>query len=190
MQASSETQGQSVGPGEKARRKSVFKHGRNNFVAPFLPAWLTIPGSPKMDAGCSNATIYPFTARVLDGVLKGDCNFCVCGRNPTMWPFKWKLPACTFTWYFLFFKMLENEIWKSGRNLPLITFGSEKVKERRSGAKHVNRKWCFFPFNVCLDTTKFVLLSLNTLIETICPKHGAKTLPKSAKDHFWSTVVV
>ena len=22
--------------------------------------------------------------RVLDGVLKGDCNFCVCGRNPTM----------------------------------------------------------------------------------------------------------
>ena len=28
--------------------------------------------------------INPFTARVLDGVLKGDCNFCVCGRNPTM----------------------------------------------------------------------------------------------------------
>ena len=24
--------------------------------------------------------------------------------------------------------MLENEIWKSGRNLPLITFGSERVK--------------------------------------------------------------
>ena len=25
--------------------------------------------------------------------------------------------------------MLENEIWKFGRNLPLATFGSERVKE-------------------------------------------------------------
>ena len=73
-------------------------------------------------------TFNPFTAGVLDGVLRGDCNFCVCGRNPMMWPFKWKLPACTYTWYFLFFKMLENEIWKSGRNLPLTTFGTERVK--------------------------------------------------------------
>ena len=72
-------------------------------------------------------SINPFTAGVLGGVLKGDCNFCVCGWNPTMWPFKWKLPACTFTWYFLFFKILENEIWKSGRNLPLTTFGSGRV---------------------------------------------------------------
>ena len=75
--------------------------------------------------------LHPFTARVLDGVLKGDCNFCVCGWNPMMWPFKWKLPACTYTWYFLFFKMLENEIWKSGRNLPLTTFGSGRVKVAR-----------------------------------------------------------
>ena len=68
------------------------------------------------------SNVNPSIARVLDGVLKGDCNFCVCGRNPTMWPFKWKLPACTFTCYFLFFKILENEIWKSGRNLALTTF--------------------------------------------------------------------
>ena len=53
------------------------------------------------------------------------------------------------------------------------------LRKRRSWAKHV-----------CLDTTKFVLLSFSTLIETICPGHGAKTLPKSAKVLFWSTVVV
>ena len=47
-----------------------------------------------------------------------------------MWPFKWKLSACTFTWCYLFVKIFENEIWKFGRNLPLATFGSERVKTR------------------------------------------------------------
>ena len=46
-----------------------------------------------------------------------------------MWPFKWKLSACTFTWCYLFLKILENEIWNFGRNLPLATFGSERVNE-------------------------------------------------------------
>ena len=47
-----------------------------------------------------------------------------------MWPFKWKLSTCTFTWCHLFLKILENEIWNFGRNLPLATFGSEGLKER------------------------------------------------------------
>ena len=47
-----------------------------------------------------------------------------------MWPFRWKLSACTFTWCYLFVKIFENEIWKFGRNLPLATFGSERVKTR------------------------------------------------------------
>ena len=68
-----------------------------------------------------------FTARVFDRVLRGNSNFRVCGRNPMMWPFKWKLSACTFTWCYLFVKILENEILKFGRNLPLATFGSERV---------------------------------------------------------------
>ena len=39
------------------------------------------------------------------------------------------LPVLTHgTFCFSNFKMLENEIWKSGRNLPLTTFGSERVK--------------------------------------------------------------
>ena len=47
-----------------------------------------------------------------------------------MWPFKWKLSACTFTWCHLFLKIFENEIWNFGRNLRLATFGSERVKGR------------------------------------------------------------
>ena len=34
---------------------------------------------------------------------------------------------------YLFVKMLEKEIWKFGRNLPLATFGSERVKEYKYG---------------------------------------------------------
>ena len=47
------------------------------------------------------------------------------------WPFKWKLSACTYTRCYLFFKILQNEIWKSGRNLPLATFGSERVHRNK-----------------------------------------------------------
>ena len=46
-----------------------------------------------------------------------------------MWPFKWKLSACTFTWSYLFVKILKHEIWKFGQHLPLATFASERVKE-------------------------------------------------------------
>ena len=59
--------------------------------------------------------------------VQGDSNFWVCGRNPMMWPFKWKLSACTFTWCYLFLTILENEIWKFGRNLPLTKSDSERV---------------------------------------------------------------
>ena len=56
----------------------------------------------------------PFTATVLDGVLYGDSNFWVCRRNPMLWPFKWKLSACTYTWCYLFFQNFRKrnvEIW-------------------------------------------------------------------------------
>ena len=52
-----------------------------------------------------------------------------------MWPFKWKLSTCTFTRRYLFLKILENEICKFGRNLPLATFGSERVKRASTGSQ-------------------------------------------------------
>ena len=34
----------------------------------------------------------------------------VCGWNPSVWPFKWKLLSSTFKWYCLFLTILQNEI--------------------------------------------------------------------------------
>ena len=56
-----------------------------------------------------------------------------------MWPFKWKLSTCTYTWCYLFLTILENEIWKFGRNLPLATFGSERVKETTKVASFIRK---------------------------------------------------
>ena len=30
--------------------------------------------------------------------VQGGSNFRVCGWNPKVWPFKWKLPSSTFLW--------------------------------------------------------------------------------------------
>ena len=37
-----------------------------------------------------------------------------------VWPFKWNLSTCTYTWCYLFFKILRNEIWDFLLN---FTFG-------------------------------------------------------------------
>ena len=73
-----------------------------------------------------DAFLNPLTARVLDGVFEGVSNSWDCGRNPMMWPIKWKLSACTYTWCCLFFKILQIKICKLGRHFPLATFGSER----------------------------------------------------------------
>ena len=39
----------------------------------------------------------------------------------------------------MFVKILENEIWKFGRNLPLATFGSERVKDLKPLVSLTNR---------------------------------------------------
>ena len=46
-----------------------------------------------------------------------------------LWPLKWKLSAYTYTWRYLFVKILQIEIWKFGQNLPLAPFGSEMVNK-------------------------------------------------------------
>ena len=39
----------------------------------------------------------------------------------------------------------------------------------------------FFSLLICLDAAKFVLLSVFTLTETICPRICSKSRPRSAK---------
>ena len=53
-------------------------------------------------------------------------------------------------------------------------------KQRRFWATHVNRKWTY-SLLICLVASKFVLLRVFSLIETICPKICSKSSLKSAK---------
>ena len=57
-----------------------------------------------------------------------------------MWPFKWKLPACTYTWCYLFSKLSQHEIWKFGQNLHLAEFGSERVKQQHMTTWNGNKR--------------------------------------------------
>jgi len=54
-------------------------------------------------------------------------NFWACGRNPMVWPFNWNLFGSTFTWYYLFLNILQNEIRDVSWLLVLDTLGSWKL---------------------------------------------------------------
>ena len=54
---------------------------------------------------------------------------------------------------FLFSKMLENEIWKSGQNMPLTTFGSERVNSL-SGSHFLCRHTMLLGEECCVVTWK------------------------------------
>ena len=96
-------------------------------------------------------------------------NFWVCGPNPMMWPFKWKLSACTYTWCWLFFKILQNEIRKLARNLPLASFGSERVNMSEKRCKQGKSDWVLYiplfnslwKFKEMLATYMYVLRMCN-----------------------------
>ena len=112
----------------------------------------------------------PFTARVFDGVLWGDSTkFWVYGRNPMMWPFKWKLSAYTFRRCYLFLRILENEICKFGRNLPLATFGSERVKRASTGSQiTITRPYSLWGLRNYQWMTKLQLrVTKNKLLKTV-----------------------
>ena len=44
--------------------------------------------------------------------VQGDSNFWVCGLNPKVWPFKWKLLCSTFPKYCSFSNILHNDFWE------------------------------------------------------------------------------
>ena len=103
------------------REWSMIKQFESNLHLHYF--WRKLMGTTN-----EHLSFNPFTARVFDRVLWGNSHFWVCRRNPMMWPFKWKLSACTFTRCYLFVKILENDIWKFGLNFPLTTFDSERAK--------------------------------------------------------------
>ena len=52
-----------------------------------------------------------------DVMWKGYIPTCQSTWNPMVWPFKWKLLNSNSTWYYLFFSILQNEIWQFCRTL-------------------------------------------------------------------------
>ena len=53
----------------------------------------------------------PFTPRVKAWANTFGCTVWVCGWNPSVWPFKWKISSSIFTWFCLFFTILQSEIF-------------------------------------------------------------------------------
>ena len=63
-----------------------------------------------------------------------------------------------------------------------------RLKQRRFWATHVNRKWTY-SLLICLFASKFVLLRVFSLIETICPKIYQNHRSRVQKVHFRLTRV-
>ena len=74
----------------------------------------------------------PFTPRFkpLNSVNKCGCTFWVCGWNPRVWLFKWKLLSNTIMWYCLLLTILQNLIQNCPLSFELSTLGSEWVKSK------------------------------------------------------------
>ena len=63
--------------------------------------------------------------------VRGGSYFRVRGWNHVVWPFKWNLFASIWTWWYLFFSILQNEIWKFLSNFDYGQFLAALFKERR-----------------------------------------------------------
>ena len=152
--------------------------GRNEIQAPLkMPAWEASAGEidPKgiapvlcfassfMREKGSNILLTLSLPEYLMEFCKVTQNFWVCGPNPMMSPFKWKLSACTYTWCWLFFKILQNEVCKLTRNLPLASFGSERVNMSEKRCKQGKSDWVLYIplFKEMLATYMYVLRMCN-----------------------------
>ena len=65
--------------------------------------------------------------------VQGGSNFWVCGWNPMVWPFPWNLSSSAFTWYYLFFCILQQgPFWDHfGRHaLPLWSLRDFNLQTR------------------------------------------------------------
>ena len=58
--------------------------------------------------------------------VRGGFNFWVCGWNPKMWPFEWKLLSSTYLWYCFLIKYVVQDVsttfWVCGSKLLRGTF--------------------------------------------------------------------
>ena len=84
--------------------------------------------------------------------------------------------------------MLENEIWKFGRNFPLATFGSERVKEETKPALNeslATRITYFYTlFNPKVRAHGFPILKNKKIKIMKLIKNKRKQLKKKKEAHF------
>ena len=69
---------------------------------------------------------------------------------------------------------MERSFWRVGR-------GDMRELKGDVLGRHLSTGNQIFSRLICIDTTKFVLLSFITLLKPFCPKIWAKTLPKNVK---------
>ena len=67
-------------------------------------------------------------------------------------------------------------------SIRLLWLLLRELEEMRFWASQLNRK--LEEYLICFDATKFVLLSVSTPLETVCPKIRAKALPKNSTISF------
>ena len=141
-----------------------------------------------------------FTASVLDGVLYGDSNFWVCGRNPLIWLFKWKLFSSTFTRYYLFFKLLKNEIGNLVEICLWLHLAVKGLKYRRKKLAtcpvpdllivYTWQHWNLNPNKSCIIKTAKILTAtpLNKYLRTV--KRACVVLKHLNQEQTWQLSVV
>ena len=89
------------------------------------------------------------------------CTFWVCGWNPSVWPFKWKLLSSTFMWWCFFLTIFQNEI--QDFSLRVLNLALLEVKGLTPvSLAWSNQEYCYSPWMGCL------CLSPQHFAPTIC----------------------
>jgi len=113
--------------------------------------------------------------------IQGGSNFWVCGWNPKVWPFKWKLLSSAFLWYCLLCCTRWSEVLSKGIHCT----------ERYCGAMFWGRgcifkNFCYFDFGSSLEWKKWLQWNLNlTNLYTTKPSYNENDIfqPNNSEMH-------
>ena len=63
-----------------------------------------------LNLSCPQFLLSLFTHRILNGEIKGLSNFEICGWNPIVWPFKWKLQYFPVVLFIMLYKVVPTHL--------------------------------------------------------------------------------
>ena len=102
--------------------------------------------------------------------------FWLCGRNPMKWPFKWNLSTYNFTWCYLSFKILQNEIYEFLVNFAFGHIWQWKgfIRIFYSEIKSYNHSRCLFHWLWVWNGQGLGQMSMNRVrLDPLCPKQNS-----------------